>query len=158
MDLILLFFALPIATIILAIVLEKILKCPILVAATFFAIFLIVTFSAFDSDFFIFAIIYTMLAYIAAAITRFICNNFCRNGVFRNINAQNINTNTLRAREIINNNDNDDDNDNDKDDDCYCNCSCHSNHNNYNFNNHCLCSCNNRGYNNYYTRNRGYRR
>ena len=32
----LLFFALPVATIILAVVLQKILKCPILVAATFF--------------------------------------------------------------------------------------------------------------------------
>ena len=48
----LLFFALPVATIILAVVLQKILKCPILVAATFFAIFLIVAFAIFDSSFF----------------------------------------------------------------------------------------------------------
>lgn len=156
MDLILLFFALPLATIILAIVLEKILKCPILVAATFFAIFLIVTFAVFGSDFLIFAIVYTILAYIAAAITRFICNTFCGNGVFRNINARNINTNTLRAREIINNcNDNNDD-----DDDSECNCGCNSNNNscNCNSNNNCLCSCNNRGYNNYFSGNRCYRR
>lgn len=148
MDLILLFFALPIATIILAIVLQKILKCPILVAATFFAIFLIVTFAVFDSDFFIFAIVYTILAYIAAAITRFICETFCKNGVFRNINAQNINTNTLRAREIINNND----------DDNNCDCENNSNNNSCNSNNNCLCSYNNRGYNNYYTGNRAYRK
>lgn len=148
MDLILLFFALPIATIILSVVLQKILKCPILVAATFFAIFLIVTFAVFDSDFFIFAIVYTILAYIAATITRFICETFCRNGVFRNINAQNINTNTLRAREIINNND----------DDNNCDCENNSNNNSCNSNNNCLCSYNNRGYNNYYTGNRAYRK
>lgn len=79
MNTLLIFFALPIATIILAIVLQKILKCPILVAATFFAIFLIVTFAAFDANFLIFAIIYTILAYIAAVITRFIMNAICCN-------------------------------------------------------------------------------
>lgn len=79
MNTLLIFFALPIATIILAIVLQKILKCPILVAVTFFAIFLIVTFAAFDVNFLIFAIIYTILAYIAAVITRFIMNAICCN-------------------------------------------------------------------------------
>ncbi len=74
MNTLLIFFALPIATIILAIVLQKILKCPILVALTFFAIYLIVTFAAFDANFLIFAIAYTILAYIAAVITRFIIN------------------------------------------------------------------------------------
>ena len=53
----LLFFALPVATIILAVVLQKILKCPILVAATFFAIYLIVAFAIFDSSFLIFVIV-----------------------------------------------------------------------------------------------------
>ena len=36
----LIFFALPLATVLLAIVFEKILKCPILVAITFFSIYL----------------------------------------------------------------------------------------------------------------------
>ena len=40
----LIFFALPIATVIISIALQKILKCPPLVAAVIFAIFLIVTF------------------------------------------------------------------------------------------------------------------
>ena len=57
MNILLLFFALPIATIILSIVLQKILKCPILVAATFFAIYLIVAFAIFDSGFLIFVIL-----------------------------------------------------------------------------------------------------
>lgn len=82
MNILLLFFALPIATIILAIVLQKILRSPILVAATFFAIYLIVTFAVFDASFLIFTIVYTILAFLAAwivqAICRFIkhcCNN-----------------------------------------------------------------------------------
>lgn len=68
MNIILLFFALPVATIILAVVLEKILRCPVLTAATFFAIFLIVAFAVFDASFLIFVIVYTILAFIAAVI------------------------------------------------------------------------------------------
>jgi len=78
MNTLLLFFALPIATIILAVVLEKILRCPILTAATFFAIFLIVAFAIFDASFLIFVIVYTILAFIAALISEFFfrrCNN-----------------------------------------------------------------------------------
>ena len=66
MNTLLLFFALPIATIILSVVLLKILKCPALVAATFFAIYLILTYAVFGSDFLIFAIVYTILSYITA--------------------------------------------------------------------------------------------
>ena len=74
MNTLLIFFALPIATIILAIVLQKILKCPLLVAATFFAIYLIVTFAVFGASFLVFAIVYTILAYITAVITKIICH------------------------------------------------------------------------------------
>ena len=74
------FFALPVATILLAIVLQKILKCPILVAITFFAIYLIVSFTAFSSSLaeaLIATIIYTIIAFITAYIVRLIserCN------------------------------------------------------------------------------------
>ena len=44
-NILLIFFALPIATIIISIALQKILKNPALVAAVIFAIFLIVTFA-----------------------------------------------------------------------------------------------------------------
>lgn len=71
MNVLLLFFALPIAIIILAIVLEKILRCPILTAATFFAIFLIVAFTIFDTSFLVFAIVYTIIAFITAIIAEF---------------------------------------------------------------------------------------
>ena len=58
MNTLLLFFALPVATVILAIVLQKILNNPLLVAATFFAIYLVVAFTAFDASFLVYAIIY----------------------------------------------------------------------------------------------------
>lgn len=72
MNNLLIFFALPIATIILATVLEKILNCPATVSAVFFAIFLVVTFSAFDATFLIATIIYTILAFLSALLVRFI--------------------------------------------------------------------------------------
>lgn len=71
------FFALPVATIILAFAVEKILRLPILTAATFFAIYLILAFTVFDTTFLVFAIIYTLLAYIAALIAEYIYTN-CR--------------------------------------------------------------------------------
>ena len=60
MNTLLLFFALPVATVLLAIVLQKVLKNPILVAITFFAVYLIVAFAAFDETFLVFAIVYTI--------------------------------------------------------------------------------------------------
>lgn len=78
MNNLLIFFALPVATIILASVFQRIIESPLAVAATAFAIYLIVTFAVFDVTFLIAAIIYTILAYISALITRFIhelCNN-----------------------------------------------------------------------------------
>ena len=84
MNILLLAFAIPVATILLAIVLQKVLKCPLLVAATFFAILLIITFDVFDASFLVFAIIYTILAYITAALTRFICNLISRFGLRNN--------------------------------------------------------------------------
>lgn len=74
MNFLLLLFALPIATIIIASVLETVLKNPISVAALTFAIYLIVTFAAFDASFLVFAILYTILAFVSAVITRAIIN------------------------------------------------------------------------------------
>ena len=77
------FIAFPIATIIFAIALQKIFKCPILVAAIIFAIFLIVTFAVFDATFLINTIIYTIIAFITAFLVCLICKS----------NLQNINCN-----------------------------------------------------------------
>ena len=65
----LIYFALPLATILLAIVLQKILRSPILVSITFFAIYLIVAFAAFSDDLapaLVATIIYSLLAFITA--------------------------------------------------------------------------------------------
>ena len=81
------FFAIPLATILLAIVLQKLLRAPILVAITFFAIFLIISFVAFSdtlAEAIIASIIYTILAYITAYIVKILCKcrrRFCNNRV-----------------------------------------------------------------------------
>ncbi len=103
MNTLLLFFALPIATIILAIVLEKLLRNPILTAATFFAIYLIVAFAAFDAEFLVYVIFYTILAFIAAVLAEFFYRRCHQNGCtwscqcrrnHNNNNDNNTNTNT----------------------------------------------------------------
>lgn len=73
MNVLLLFFALPIATIVISIALQKVLKCPALVAAIIFVIFLIVTFSINNIEFLIATIIYTLISYITAILMCVIC-------------------------------------------------------------------------------------
>ncbi len=113
MNILLIFFALPLATIILAVVLQKLIKNPILVAAIFFAIYLIVAFTVFNATFLIAVIVYTFLAYITAAIVKIICcfsrnwncncnnredNNSCR----RNENTTSNNVLALANEETVN--------------------------------------------------------
>lgn len=74
MNNLLIFFAFPIAVIIISIILQKLLNNPVLVAALIFAIFLIITFSFFDETFLIATLAYTILAFITALITKIICN------------------------------------------------------------------------------------
>lgn len=71
--LLLVFFALPIAVIIISIALQKILRCPFLVAAIIFAIFLVVTFIIGNLIFLVATIAYAILAFITAIITNIIC-------------------------------------------------------------------------------------
>ncbi len=73
MNTLLIFFALPIAVIIVSIALQKIFKCPFLVAAVIFAIFLVVTFAIGDLILLVATIVYTIIAFITAAIVNFIC-------------------------------------------------------------------------------------
>lgn len=81
MSILFIFFALPIATIIISIALQKILRCPPLVAGIIFSIFLIVTFIISNINFLVAAIIYTIISYITAVLTclfnRFLSNNSC---------------------------------------------------------------------------------
>lgn len=73
MNTILIFVVLPLATIIFSIALQHLFKCPILVSAIIFAIFLILTYTVFGTDFLIFAILFAILAFITAFLTHFIC-------------------------------------------------------------------------------------
>ena len=97
MNSLLIFFAFPIAVIIISAILQKLLRNPIAVAALIFAIFLIVTFTAFDETFLIATFIYTIIAFITALIVKFICesnnnNNVCEvlNCILRNNNANDL--------------------------------------------------------------------
>lgn len=126
MDL-LLFFAIPVATILLSIVWQKIVRSPFLVAITAFAIFLIFVYSV-DSNLLILAVAYTILAFLAAIITKFICENFNRNGIIRNLQAENIQANNIETNNLSTNSFNVDGDNSD------------NNNNNGN------CSCNNRYY------------
>ena len=105
MNNLLLFFAFPVATIIFAIALQKILRSPFLVAAVVFAAFLIATFTAFDESFLVFAILYSVIALITALLVRFIC---C---IIRNSNNPCINANAGESDDMceiqdVNNNQN----------------------------------------------------
>lgn len=135
MNTLLIFFAIPVATIIFAIVLQKLLNSPILVAATFFAVFLIITFAAFDESFLVYAILYTLLALITALIVRFIC---C---LIRNSDNPCLNGSDLKNGGICGNTNNNNDDD---DDDCGCNNSSNSNISG--------CGCNRNTNNSYFTR------
>ncbi len=91
---ILIYFAFPIATIIISIILQKIIKNPVLVAAFTFAIFLIVTFTTYDESFLINTFIYTMLSLITAFIVdRFYINNNSNNEENENDEFNLVNTN-----------------------------------------------------------------
>lgn len=74
-NILLLFFALPIATIIISIALQKVLDNPLLVAAIIFAIFLVVTFIIGDLNLLIATIVYTILSFLTAAIVNYIDEN-----------------------------------------------------------------------------------
>ena len=91
------FFVLPLATILLSIVLQKILRSPILVAITAFAIYLIVAFVAFLgtlAEAIIAVIIYTLIAYITAYIVMIMCR--FRRRLWNN----NVNINQVYERQI----------------------------------------------------------
>ena len=110
------FFALPIATILLSIVLQKILRSPILVAITFFAIYLIVAFAAFSdtlAEALIATIIYTIIAYITANIVMLICRLKrrldCLCGRNHNSNRENISNMRQNLNRCSCGNDNDSD-------------------------------------------------
>lgn len=70
---ILFFVIFPIAVILISIVLQRILRSPILVAILVFAVFLILAYTAFTPDFVLNALVYAIIAFITAYIFRLIC-------------------------------------------------------------------------------------
>ena len=70
MNTVLIFFALPIAIIIISAILQKVLNSPFAVAALIFAIFLVVAFALFDVTFLIATLAYTILAFITAFLVK----------------------------------------------------------------------------------------
>ena len=97
MNNLLIFFAIPIATVIISIALQRILKNPFLVAGVIFAILLVVTFAIDNMEFLVATIVYTIISFITAWIVYIICrllrylhdNEDCR----RNCNNDNNNCN-----------------------------------------------------------------
>ena len=119
MNTLLIFFALPTSVIIISIALQKIFKCPFLVAAIIFAIFLIVTFVVGNLTFLVATIVYTILAFITAVLTNIICRilreldsrekerqTSCCNRRGRNSNNNNNETQLLSITGNYSNNDN----------------------------------------------------
>ena len=85
----LIFFALPIAVIIISVALQRILKNPILVALVVFAIFVID-----NIQFLVATIAYTILSYITAFLT-YIIYRFLKEHICTNNNSNNNNVNTI---------------------------------------------------------------
>lgn len=86
MNILLIFFAIPVAIIILSIILETFIKCPIKVAGIFFSIFLVLAFLlGGTAELIVAAIVYTIISFIAACLTDFLCSrrscirDTCRN-------------------------------------------------------------------------------
>lgn len=74
MNTLLIYFAFPIAVIIFSIILQKLLNNPIAVASLIFAIFIVITFAAFDENFLIATLAYTIIAFITALIAQLLKN------------------------------------------------------------------------------------
>lgn len=64
----LIYFAIPLAVIILSAIFETFINCPIKIAGIVFSILLVVAFAAFGTEFLVAVIIYTILSYITAFI------------------------------------------------------------------------------------------
>ena len=80
MNILLIFFAIPLATIILSSIFETLIRCPIKVGGIAFSIFLIVAFALGGTPALIVAaIVYTILSFISAFITMLIQNRIEEN-------------------------------------------------------------------------------
>ena len=75
MNFLLIFFAIPLATIILSIILETLIRCPFKVAGIAFSIFIVLAFAlGCTAVLIVAAIVYTIISFISAFITMIIQN------------------------------------------------------------------------------------
>ena len=108
MNILLIFFAFPLAVIIISVIFEKLLNNPIAVAALIFAVFLIITFAVFDATFLIATLAYTILALIAAFVVKIIrCRDISHLNTYTAfsdfIKKDNYNSNEQEENEIASN-------------------------------------------------------
>lgn len=76
MNILLIFFAIPIATIILSAILETFIRCPIKVAGIFFSIFLVLAFIlGGTAELIVAAIVYTIISFVTAYIVCLVMRN-----------------------------------------------------------------------------------
>lgn len=114
MNILLFFFSIPIAIIIISIALERLLDCPVLVADITFAVLLVIATILGSTTFLIAVIIYTIISFLAAWISRYICRwlrnirNCCNNNSnnCNNNNVLTVNGRVNIADETNNNNNN----------------------------------------------------
>lgn len=109
MNTLLIFFAIPLATIILSAILETFINSPIKIAGIFFSIFIVVAFALGGSaELILAALVYTIISFITALITSFIINNICTNHYVDNYNTgetipnYNVDDNLLESAETTN--------------------------------------------------------
>lgn len=78
MNILLIFFAIPLAVIILSAILESFINCPFKVAGIFFSIFIVIAFAfGGTAELIVAAIVYTLISFITAVIIRYVINRRC---------------------------------------------------------------------------------
>ncbi len=97
MNNLLIFFAIPFAVIVISLALQKLLRCPFLVAAIIFSIFLVVGFAISNLNIVIAGIIYAILSFVTAYLTMVVAR-LRRENNQENANNNNNNTSTCSCR------------------------------------------------------------
>ena len=97
----LIFFAIPLAIIVISIALQKILRNPFLVSAIVFSVLLIIVLAFLDIIYLIAVVAYTILSFTTAVLTcvisRFFRNQIC-NGFCNNLNEEDTTSNNINIR------------------------------------------------------------
>lgn len=92
MNNLLIFFAIPVATIILSVIFETLIRCPFKIAGIAFSIFLITAFSlGGTAELLVLAIVYTIISFISAYLTAIFENRNDNNCTNQTNNIENTN-------------------------------------------------------------------